>query len=104
MKGLSEHADLVLVVGAPESSNSNRLVELARKQGRSAHLVQTADDIDPSWLQQVDHVGVTAGASAPEVLVQSVVDRLRTLAPEVEVAPVSEVDEGIVFQLPAELR
>ncbi|MEM7411487.1 MAG: 4-hydroxy-3-methylbut-2-enyl diphosphate reductase [Myxococcota bacterium] len=104
VKGLSEHADLVLVVGAPESSNSNRLVELARKQGRSAHLVQTADDIDPSWLQQVDHVGVTAGASAPEVLVQSVVDRLRTLAPAVEVAPVSEVDEGIVFQLPSELR
>lgn len=105
VKQVAEDAELVLVVGAPESSNSNRLVEIARKQGRAGHLVQSADEIEPAWLEGVETVAVTAGASAPEVLVEEVVTRLRDLASEaarVDTLPV--VDEGVVFQLPAALR
>ena len=105
VKDLAAQAELVLVVGAPESSNSNRLVELARTCGAAAHLVQDATEIDPAWLDGVACVGVTAGASAPEVLVQEVVERLSELAPgpsEVVAPPL--VDEGVVFQLPSALR
>ncbi|MCP5059250.1 MAG: 4-hydroxy-3-methylbut-2-enyl diphosphate reductase [bacterium] len=105
VKELTHEADLVLVVGAPESSNSNRLVELARKSGVTAHLVQTADEIVPAWLDDASCVGVTAGASAPEVLVEAVVERLRELAPDgAQVEAPTPVDEGVVFQLPSELR
>jgi 4-hydroxy-3-methylbut-2-enyl diphosphate reductase len=103
VKALAREAQVVLVVGAPESSNSNRLVEIAAKTGVRSYLVQTADDIDPSWLEGVSSVGVTAGASAPEVLVEEVVERLRNLGAD----PVnwrSPLDEGVVFQLPPELR
>jgi 4-hydroxy-3-methylbut-2-enyl diphosphate reductase len=105
VRAMLGEADLVLVVGAPESSNSNRLVEIARKAGLPAQLVQTADEIEPAWLEGVDCVGVTAGASAPEVLVSAVIERLRALAGgpvRVDSQPAS--DEGVVFQLPAELR
>ncbi len=101
VKQLIREADLVLVVGAPESSNSNRLVEIAQKAGVAAHLVQSASDVQPAWLAGVATVGVTAGASAPESIVQEVVARLRALGGEnsrVESQPV--VDEGVVFQLP----
>jgi 4-hydroxy-3-methylbut-2-enyl diphosphate reductase len=105
VKELVREAELVLVVGAPESSNSNRLVELAEKSGARAHLVQTAADIDPAWLAGVSCVGVTAGASAPEVLVDEVVARLRELAGgDADVASMPAVDEGVVFQLPSQLR
>ena len=105
VKELAREAELVLVVGAPASSNSNRLVEIAAKAGCDARLVQTADDVDPAWLAGVRCVGVTAGASAPELLVQQVVERLRALAQgPVEVASLPAVDEGVVFQLPPELR
>jgi 4-hydroxy-3-methylbut-2-enyl diphosphate reductase len=104
VKDLVREADLVLVVGAPESSNSNRLVEIARKAGVASHLVQSSDDIDPSWLQGVTCTGVTAGASAPEVLVQEVVARLGELADDVEIELRPRVDEGVVFQVPSELR
>ncbi len=105
VKALAAEADLVLVVGAPESSNSNRLVELARKSGVTSHLVQTADEIEADWLEGVACVGVTAGASAPEVLVQAVVERLQALAPDgAEVVAPPLVDEGVVFQLPSQLR
>jgi 4-hydroxy-3-methylbut-2-enyl diphosphate reductase len=98
-------ADLVLVVGAPESSNSNRLVEIARKAGVPAQLVQTADEIRPEWVRGVACVGVTAGASAPEVLVEAVIERLRALATDaVHVDTQPAAPEGVVFQLPAELR
>ena len=97
--------DLVLVVGAPGSSNSNRLVEIARKAGVAAHLVQTADDILPAWFAGVGAVGVTAGASAPEALVETVVARLRALAHgDAVVESQAAAPEGVVFQLPAELR
>jgi 4-hydroxy-3-methylbut-2-enyl diphosphate reductase len=105
VKGFVESVDLVLVVGAPESSNSNRLVEIARKAGVPARLVESASDILSEWLAGVESVGVTAGASAPEVLVEAVVDRLRALAPdEPVVTSQSAVPEGVVFQLPPELR
>jgi 4-hydroxy-3-methylbut-2-enyl diphosphate reductase len=103
VKELCRAADVVLVVGAPESSNSNRLVEIASKVGARSHLVQTAADIDPAWLDGADCVGVTAGASAPEILVEQVVERLRRLgATRVDSLPAP--NEGVVFQLPAELR
>ena len=73
---LTRRVDVVIVVGAPESSNSNRLVELAEKSGIRAYLVQCADDIEPSWLDGMGRVGVTAGASAPDVLVSQVTERL----------------------------
>jgi len=105
VKELVREAQLVLVVGAPESSNSNRLVEIARKAGRAAYLVQSAADIDPAWLAGAECVGVTAGASAPEVLVAEVVERLSSLAGgDARVEPMPEIDEGVVFQLPSELR
>jgi len=105
VKELAGEADVVLVVGAPTSSNSKRLVEIAAKSGVEAHLVETADDIQPAWVRHADCVGVTAGASAPEDLVEAVVERLRTLAGgDAEVVAPPAVDEGVFFQLPAELR
>lgn len=105
VKDLAREADVVIVVGAPESSNSNRLVEIASKSGARAYLVQNADDVDPSWLEDARCVGVTAGASAPESLVARVVESLSRLAPGgTEIHSQPAVDEGITFQLPAELR
>ena len=102
---LTGRVEVVIVVGAPESSNSNRLVEIAGKRGARAYLVETADDIDPAWVEDVARVGVTAGASAPEVLVEAVVERLESLAAgRFELCSLPEVDEGVVFQLPAALR
>jgi 4-hydroxy-3-methylbut-2-enyl diphosphate reductase len=101
VKQLALESELVLVVGAPESSNSNRLVEIAQKSGVAAHLVQSASDVREEWLAGVETVGVTAGASAPESIVQEVVARLRALAGDdarIESQPL--VDEGVVFQLP----
>jgi 4-hydroxy-3-methylbut-2-enyl diphosphate reductase len=105
VKELTRQAQVVIVVGAPESSNSNRLAELAAKRGARAHLVQDAGEVDPAWLDGADCVGVTAGASAPEVLVKQVVQRIQSLtgdAARLDALP--ERDEGVVFQLPAELR
>jgi 4-hydroxy-3-methylbut-2-en-1-yl diphosphate reductase len=105
VKAMTAEADLVLVVGAPESSNSNRLVEIARKAGVPAHLVQTAAEIEPAWLEGVACVGVTAGASAPEVLVEQVIERLRALVGgDVQLEAQPAAPEGVVFQLPPELR
>jgi 4-hydroxy-3-methylbut-2-enyl diphosphate reductase len=101
VKALVRDSQLVLVVGAPESSNSNRLVEIAQKAGVAAHLVQSASDVRAAWLPGVATVGVTAGASAPESIVQEVVAKLCALGgpgSHVESQPI--VDEGVVFQLP----
>jgi len=103
VKALCERADRVLVVGAPESSNSNRLVELARKLGVRAELVQDATDVDENWLQGASCVGITAGASAPESLVEGVVEHVRKLC-DARVSSLAGVDESIVFQLPSALR
>jgi 4-hydroxy-3-methylbut-2-enyl diphosphate reductase len=105
VKELTRSAEVVIVVGAPESSNSNRLVELAAKRGARAHLVQSAADIDPAWIEDARCVGVTAGASAPELLVTEVVARLERLADgRAQVSALPAVDEGVTFQLPAQLR
>jgi 4-hydroxy-3-methylbut-2-enyl diphosphate reductase len=103
VRQLARGCDLVLVVGSPNSSNSNRLRELAEREGVEAHLIDGADEIDPRWVQGRRQVGVSAGASAPEVLVRGVIDRLRALG----AASVRELDgkpEDMVFALPKELR
>jgi 4-hydroxy-3-methylbut-2-enyl diphosphate reductase len=105
VKELTGRADVVIVVGAPESSNSSRLVELAAKAGIASYLVQDAGDIEPGWLEAARCVGVTAGASAPEILVERVTRRIAELAGgEIQMDALPEVDEGVVFQLPPELR
>jgi 4-hydroxy-3-methylbut-2-enyl diphosphate reductase len=105
VKKLAGQADLVLVVGAPASSNSNRLVEVASRLGVPAHLIQTEHDVDANWLTEVECVGVTAGASTPDVLVQGVIGRLKQLSDgEAIVDSLPEVDEGVRFKLPRELR
>lgn len=105
VKAMLDEIDLLLVVGAPESSNSNRLVELAQRAGTTAHLVQDADDVQGAWLQGVAVVGVTAGASAPEVLVEQVVAKLRAAGgADCELREQPGTAEGVAFQLPAELR
>ena len=105
VKELARQAQLVLVVGAPASSNSNRLVEVATRMGVSSHLIENASMIESGWLEGVACVGVTAGASTPEFLVQQVVEHLCELDDgRSEVSSLPEVDEGMHFKLPAELR
>ena len=104
VKQLADGVDLVLVVGAPESSNSNRLREVAKGRGARAYLVQDAEEIDPAWLDAVVKVAVTAGASTPEHLVDGVVERLVRLRPGSHVQRGPKLDEGISFQLPSLLR
>jgi 4-hydroxy-3-methylbut-2-enyl diphosphate reductase len=103
VKQLAEDCDLVLVVGSPNSSNSNRLRELAERMGADAYLLDGADDIDPSWLEGKSRIGVTAGASAPEVLVREVLDGLRALGAS-EPVELSGRPENVTFSLPRELR
>jgi 4-hydroxy-3-methylbut-2-enyl diphosphate reductase len=105
VKELAIDAGLVLVVGAPASSNSNRLVEVASRRGVPSYLIQSADELDPAWLAGIDCVGVTAGASTPDVLVQGVIERLRSLSGGHAILDsLPEVDEGVRFKLPRELR
>jgi 4-hydroxy-3-methylbut-2-enyl diphosphate reductase len=99
VKFMAPQVDMVIVVGSLNSSNSNRLREVAERFGVPAHLVDGADDIDPSWLQGRQRIGVTAGASAPEVLVEAVVGRLRALGART-VRPLAGVQEDVVFPLP----
>ena len=102
VKNVAHGADLVLVVGSKNSSNSNRLVEVSQNLGTNSYLIDKAEDIQPQWLNDVDNVAVTAGASAPEVLVQEVIEYLQTKGfgsvDEVEVMP-----ENVRFGLPPEI-
>ena len=103
VKGLADSSDVMLVVGSPNSSNSNRLRELAQRMGTPAYLIDDYTQIQAKWLDNVDSISVTAGASAPEVLVQQVVSRLIELgAKQAEEAEGRE--ENIVFSMPKELR
>ncbi len=102
VKVLAARCDLVLVVGSPTSSNSNRLVEVARACGTRAELVEDVDDIDQAWLSGVEVVGLTSGASAPEALVSEVVAWFRTLGTE-KVEAVQVVEEDVHFAMPAAL-
>ncbi len=103
VRELAGQCDLVLVVGSVNSSNSNRLRELAEKQGAAAYLIDGAEHIDPAWLAGRTAVGVTAGASAPEVLVQGVIARVRELGGG-EVRHMRGEPENMTFALPRELR
>ena len=103
VRSLSAEVDLLIVVGSKNSSNSNRLRELAEKTGTQSYLVDTAADVEAAWFSHVKKVAVTAGASAPEVLVQQVVNAIATLAPSV-ITEVEGRKEDTVFAVPAELR
>jgi 4-hydroxy-3-methylbut-2-en-1-yl diphosphate reductase len=100
---LAAMADVLLVVGARNSSNSNRLREIGEEAGIPSYLVNDGSEVDPAWLDGAEVVGLTAGASAPEVLVDSVIDALRRLGP-VEVSLLAGVEENITFNLPLDLR
>ena len=92
----------MLVIGAPNSSNSVRLVEVAQRSGVCAELIQRADDIRPEWLTKIGTLGLTAGASAPEELVREVVARIATFRPIVEETVIT-AEEKMVFKLPRQL-
>jgi 4-hydroxy-3-methylbut-2-enyl diphosphate reductase len=103
VKALAIGSELLLVVGSPNSSNSNRLRELGERIGAKAYLIDSAEEIQQEWLEGIEHIGITAGASAPEVLVQSVVDRLKEWGAEVP-EELQGQPESVVFSLPKELR
>jgi 4-hydroxy-3-methylbut-2-enyl diphosphate reductase len=103
VKILSPQVDLVIVVGSPTSSNSNRLREVARKLGTDGHMVDNADELRPEWFEGKSRVGLTAGASAPEILVRQVVDRIRALG-AVSVRKMEGIEETVKFPLPKGLK
>ena len=103
VKQLALECELLLVVGSPNSSNSNRLKELAQRLDCESYLIDSVEDIDPKWFEDKSKFGVTAGASAPEVLVQQVVDRLREICHQ-EPEELEGVEENIVFSMPRDLR
>jgi len=100
---LARDAEVVLVVGSKNSSNSNRLAELAQRAGKLAKLIDSADDIQEEWVKGIACIGVTAGASAPDILVQQVIQRLRELGGEAAIELIGR-EENIVFEVPKELR
>jgi len=102
VKALAEQCDLVIVVGSPNSSNSRRLKEVAVARGIAGYLIDGPEEIDPQWLAGKTRIGVSAGASAPEILVQRVVERLGCLS-GAEVSQLAGVEEGVSFPLPKEL-
>ena len=103
VKELAAEVDLVLVIGSRNSSNSNRLVDVTREMGVPAHLIDDERGIDPGWLEGIDRVGITSGASAPESLVMRVVEHFRAMGVE-NVESHELVDEDVHFQLPVQLR
>jgi 4-hydroxy-3-methylbut-2-enyl diphosphate reductase len=103
VKFLAPQCDLVIVVGSPNSSNSNRLREVARNLGRTAYLVDNADELKPEWLEGRRRIGVTAGASAPEVLVHEVIMRLQALGAR-RVHELDGIEENVTFPLPKGIK
>lgn len=99
VKAIADRCDRMIVIGAPNSSNSLRLVEVAERLGTPAHLVQRGTDIDPAWLEGIKTLGITAGASAPETLVREVIDAVAAHRPIVEDVVVT-AEENMVFKLP----
>jgi 4-hydroxy-3-methylbut-2-en-1-yl diphosphate reductase len=102
VKAIASQCDLVLVIGAPNSSNSLRLVEVASRSGANAYLVQRAEDISMNWFDEVETLGLTAGASAPEVLVREIIDALANHF-DLDEQQITTAEESIVFKLPREL-
>ena len=103
VKQMALECDLLLVVGSPNSSNSNRLKELAERIGCDAYLIDSVDDVDPTWFENKSRFGITAGASAPEILVQQVVERLGQICHK-DPDELEGVEENIIFSMPKELR
>ena len=103
VKELLAEVELLLVIGSRNSSNSNRLVEVARAAGVAAHLIDDESEIDPRWLDGIESVGITSGASAPERLVERVCDWFRAYGVS-DIRPFASVYEDVVFRLPVELR
>jgi len=103
VKAIAGRCDRVIVIGAPNSSNSVRLVEVAERMGTPAHLVQRGSDIDPAWLADIGTLGITAGASAPEQLVREVIDAVAAHRPIVEDVVIT-AEENMVFKLPRGLE
>jgi 4-hydroxy-3-methylbut-2-enyl diphosphate reductase len=103
VKELARECDLVLVIGSTNSSNSNRLVEVAREHGAASHLIDNAGQVDTAWLAGVETVGITSGASAPEELVEALVEFFRERGAG-EVSELRAVDEDVRFMLPSEIR
>ncbi|NBQ84682.1 MAG: 4-hydroxy-3-methylbut-2-enyl diphosphate reductase, partial [Methylophilaceae bacterium] len=102
VKVLAKDCDLVIVVGSPNSSNSNRLREVAQNQGAESYMVDNASYLDPAWLEGKKRIGVSAGASAPEILIKEVIEKLQQLT-HAEVTELQGVVESVVFQLPKNL-
>ena len=103
VKLLSPQVDLVIVVGSPTSSNSNRLREVAQKLGTESYMIDSADELQPKWLEGKQRIGLTAGASAPEILVRDVIDRLKALG-AVSVRKMDGIEESLKFPLPKGLK
>jgi len=103
VKVMSPQVDIVIVVGSPTSSNSNRLREVARKLGTESYMVDSADELRPEWFEGRQRVGLTAGASAPEILVKAVIDRIKALG-AVSVRKMDGIEETVKFPLPKGLR
>ena len=100
---MAPQVDVVIVVGSPNSSNANRLREVANKNGTPAYMVDNASQINPAWLDGKFRIGVTAGASSPEILVQGVVDHLKAYGTN-SVRVLEGVEEAVIFPLPKGLR
>ena len=103
VKLLAPKVDVVIVVGSPTSSNSNRLRALAAKLGTEAYMVDSADELQPAWVEGKQRIGLTAGASAPDILVRQVIERLRALG-AVSVSKLAGIEETVKFPLPKGLR
>jgi len=104
VKALSKEVDLVLVVGAQNSSNSVRLLEVAETTGVKARRIESAAELDPEWLEEVRNVGITAGASAPEDIVQGIVAEISKMSSSSSVRDLEIVQEDVTFALPTVLR
>lgn len=105
VRSLAKMVDILLVIGAQNSSNSNRLRDLGEESGLPSFLINGASDVDPSWFENVKNIGLTAGASAPEVLVQGVIDKIREISPdEVVVSDMDGITENTFFVLPKKVR
>ena len=103
VKQLAAECDLVLVIGSRNSSNSNRLVDVTRELGTASHLIDSADEVEEEWLEGVETVGITSGASAPEELVSELVELFRRRGTE-EVSELRAIDEAVRFMLPKQIR
>jgi len=102
LREITSNVDLVLVVGDPTSSNSNRLCEVAKKRGVTAHLINSPEEIEPNWLKDVSSIGLTAGASTPESVVQKCISHLRTLG-VTETEEIEYTEENVFFELPKQV-